>query len=243
MKRQNIRKLILIVSLLLFPVTLNFFSPYLIIQGASEGVVTGSFLLFLTLFLTSLVFGRAFCGWVCPSGALQEVLFAVNNRKGPSGKANWIKYLIWLPWISAVFGIGLGVAGGFKAVNPLYMTETGISTDEPLKYITYYMVVLIFFALSVFFGRRAGCHTICWMAPFMVIGTKIQQWLRLPALHLAPNPSACTHCQACTRHCPMSLGVHEMVQKGDMRNTECILCGECADGCTHNAIRLTWKKS
>lgn len=243
MKRQNVRKLILIISLLLFPVTLNFFSPYLIIRGASEGVMTGSFLLFSLLLISSLIFGRAFCGWVCPSGSLQEILFAVNNRKGPGGKANWIKYVIWLPWISAILGLGLGTAGGFHTVNPLYMTETGISTDEPMKYITYYMVVLIFFALSVIFGRRAGCHTICWMAPFMVIGTKIQNWLHLPALHLVPDAAACSNCLTCTRHCPMSLEVNQMVQAGDMRNTECILCGECADGCSKDAIKLTWKKA
>lgn len=42
MKRQNIRKLILIISMLLFPVTIWYMSPYLIIQGAMEGIVTGS---------------------------------------------------------------------------------------------------------------------------------------------------------------------------------------------------------
>lgn len=242
MTRQNVRKLTLTISLLLFPVTLNFFSPYLIIQGASEGVITGSFLLFITLFLSSLIFGRAFCGWICPAGGLQEILFAVNNREGPGGKANWIKYIIWLPWVSAVLGVGFGVAGGFHSINPLYMTESGISTDEPMKYITYYMVVLIFFALALLFGKRAGCHTICWMAPFMVIGTWIQQRLHLPALHLKAEPAACTDCKTCERNCPMSLDVNRMVKAGDMRNSECILCGQCADGCKQSAIQFSWKK-
>ncbi len=34
MKRQNIRKLLLIISMLLFPITIWYMSPYLIIQGA-----------------------------------------------------------------------------------------------------------------------------------------------------------------------------------------------------------------
>jgi hypothetical protein len=42
MKRQKIRKTIQLVSMLLFPVTLNYFSPYLIIQGSLEGVLAGS---------------------------------------------------------------------------------------------------------------------------------------------------------------------------------------------------------
>jgi ferredoxin len=34
----------------------------------------------------------------------------------------------------------------------------------------------------------------------------------------------------------MSLEVQAMVEKGDMRNDECILCGGCVDGCPKNAI-------
>ena len=46
MNRQNIRKLLLIISLLLFPITIWYMSPYLIIQGAMEGIITGSFVVF-----------------------------------------------------------------------------------------------------------------------------------------------------------------------------------------------------
>lgn len=51
MKRQNIRKLLLIISLLLFPITIWYMSPYLIIQGAMEGIITGSFIVFNVCYL------------------------------------------------------------------------------------------------------------------------------------------------------------------------------------------------
>ncbi|MGN0157328.1 MAG: hypothetical protein ACI39N_08760 [Lachnospiraceae bacterium] len=51
MKRQNVRKLILIISMLLFPITIWYMSPYLIMQGAMEGIVTGSFIVFLLMLL------------------------------------------------------------------------------------------------------------------------------------------------------------------------------------------------
>jgi hypothetical protein len=44
MKRQKVRKALIIVSFLTFPVVLNFMPPYLIMRGASEGVISGSFL-------------------------------------------------------------------------------------------------------------------------------------------------------------------------------------------------------
>ena len=68
MKRQNIRKLLLIISMLLFPVTIWYMSPYLIIQGAMEGIVTGSFIVFAFMLFGSILFGRLFCGWICPMG-------------------------------------------------------------------------------------------------------------------------------------------------------------------------------
>jgi hypothetical protein len=64
---------------------------------------------------------------------------------------------IWAVWLLSILG-GFVFAGGLRLVNPLYMSETGISVDEPLKYITYYGVILLFAVISVLAGRRASCH-------------------------------------------------------------------------------------
>ncbi len=50
MKRQKLRKLLLIISLLLFPVTLYYFSPALIINAGLNGIINGSFIVFVLLF-------------------------------------------------------------------------------------------------------------------------------------------------------------------------------------------------
>lgn len=63
-RRQRLRALLLLSSWLLFPITIFYFSPYLIIDGAAQGVVTGSLLVFAALLLSGLLLGRAFCGWV-----------------------------------------------------------------------------------------------------------------------------------------------------------------------------------
>jgi NAD-dependent dihydropyrimidine dehydrogenase PreA subunit len=38
----------------------------------------------------------------------------------------------------------------------------------------------------------------------------------------------------------MSLNVMEMVQKQEMNNTECILCGSCVDGCPKKAVKFAF---
>ncbi len=240
--RQRLRSALLLFSLLMFPITLNYFSPYLIIMGASEGLINGSFLVFSGMFLSSLFLGRLWCGWLCPAGALGEVCQPINNKPVNGRRMDWIKWLIWVPWIVLIAVIAIG-AGGYRAVNFLYGTENGISVagtaDRPIlfAYIIYYGVIFLFVFLSVVVGRRAGCHSVCWMAPFMIIGRRISNWLRLPALRLKAEPEKCSSCNTCTTNCPMSLDVTAMVQRGKMEKTECILCGNCIDGCLTKAIR------
>jgi polyferredoxin len=74
-----LRRALLFISFLLLPATLYYFSPALILQAASEGVINGSFLVFGLMFVASLLVGRLWCGWLCPAGGLQECSAMVNS--------------------------------------------------------------------------------------------------------------------------------------------------------------------
>lgn len=236
--RQKIRRVLLLVSMLAFPVTLYYFSPYLIINGAFAGILSGSALIFSAQFLFSLMLGRAFCGWVCPAGAIQE-FGGVNQRSANKIWVNALKYLIWLPWLLTIV-LAFVQAGGIHALDFTYMTANGLSVADAPGYIMYAFITALFLGISLLFGRRAACHSICWMAPFMVIGTRLSRALRLPALHLQAQPEVCTSCQMCNRKCTMGLDVQKMVQLGHMHNDECILCGECVDNCNKDVIRYNF---
>lgn len=235
MKRQRLRKGIIFVSFLLLPITLYYFSPFLIIQGAAEGVLAGCAIVFVLMFLTSLFFGKAFCGWVCPVGGLQEGLGQAQDKRVKGGRLNWIKYFVWLPWLGTIVFAGIS-AGGIKKMDFIYQTNFGISVTEIHALVMYYIVLTIIVVLSLTAGRRSFCHYGYWMAPFMIIGTKIKDTLGYPSLHLVAEPGRCTSCGQCTKKCLMSLEVDKMVKKGSMLNDECILCGECADTCTRKVI-------
>lgn len=239
--RQRTRKALLILSFLLFPITMNYFSPYVIIDGASQGIVNGSLVMFALLFASALFLGRLWCGWACPAGGLGEICFAANNRPVTPKKIDWIKWAIWLPWLGIIIASAV-MAGGYKQVNLLLDTQNGISVagspDRPIlfAYVIYYGVVGLFVALSLAVGRRAGCHSLCWMAPFMILGRKLRNTAAWPSLRLKADPNRCADCKTCTTHCPMSLDVNGMVRLGRMEHSECILCGTCVDGCSQGAI-------
>ena len=169
MKRQQIRKLFLIISLLLFPVTLYCFSPALIFEATGQGIINGSFIVFVLLFIFSIPFGRLFCSYLCPSGGLQECAFAITEKNPKQGWKNFIKYVIWG---FLVFMVTLSFLNSKKIVTVdfFYQTEKGISVSSIQGYIIYYAILALIFIPSVLAGKRTFCHYFCWMAPFMILG-------------------------------------------------------------------------
>jgi ferredoxin-type protein NapH len=238
-RRQKIRKILLLVMFVLFPIIYYYFSPYLIIMGASEGVIAGSFITFSAMLIGSLFLGRFFCGWLCPAGATQELCFKVNNRDFNGGKRNWVKYFIWVPWI-AIIAVMFVQAGGVSVVDPFYQTYYGISIQDMQSVILFLIIAGIVAGIAIAAGKRASCHMICWMAPFMIIGRKVRNTINLPALQLIANKTKCINCKTCSRNCPMSLDVNSMIQNESMENSECILCVNCVDNCPRKAITLAF---
>lgn len=237
MSRQNFRKLVLILSLLLFPVTLYYFSPALILNAGLHGIINGSFLVFLLLFLLSIPFGRVFCGWICPAGGLQECLFSVSEKRPRQGWRNGIKYAVWGIWMSGVI-LCYFLGGGIRGVDLLYETEGGISVSSLQSYLIYYGILCLIIIPALVGGKRAFCHYFCWMAPFMVLGGKIRRLFRLPSLRIrAEQAERCVSCGQCSRACPMGIDVAGQIRKGGVSSDACILCGACADRCPHKVIR------
>jgi len=241
MKRQKIRKGLLIISLLLFPITIWYFSPYMIIQGALEHVISGSAVVFIILAIVSMFFGRVFCGYICPMGGLQECAMLVNDK---TRKRDWrysIKYIIWIVWIAGVL-VSYFFGKGNYQINVFYMTDHGISVSNIYSYITYYAILILFLIPSICFGKRFACLYFCWIAPFMVIGEKIGRTLHLPQLHIRVNDNQCISCNKCSKSCPMSINVMEKVEFGEINDAECIQCGTCVDVCPKHVLSYDMTK-
>ncbi len=239
--RQRRRWSLILISFFLFPVTLNFFSPYLIVLGAFGGVVAGSALLFVALFVSGMVLGRGFCAWVCPGAGLQEACYPAMARRTPHGPVRVVKYVIWSVWLAAIV-MGFLTSSGPVSIRPLYHTPMGVSTDDLDSLMRYLAIAGSILAMGLFVSRRSFCHTLCWMAPFLVLGQKVGRWLRVPQLGLVAVADSCNDCDRCTRSCPMDLPVDQLVKAGDMHHPDCILCGQCVDACRPAAVVFSWRR-
>lgn len=239
-ERQRVRLALIILSFILYPVTFAYISCPFIIEAAGLGIVTGGLVVFILLFLGSLVLGRLWCGWLCPSGGLQELMRFLSDPCLRTTKMDWLKYLVFLGIFGGI-GYAIWLAGGLFGIDLFYRTENGISILAAGGVAALVGPVIIILAFTLIFGRRGFCHTFCPIAPLLMIGRKIRTLFHWPALHLAADSGRCIDCGACSAGCPMSLDVNGMVKKDEMEQAECILCANCADACPTGVISYGWK--
>lgn len=236
-RRQRLRRLIVALLFLALPVTLNYYSPYLMTTGTAERVATFSLAFWLAVFASAFVLGRSFCGWACPFNGLQQMWESVGVR--PLKRVRFlpaVKYALWAAWAAAVFGIAIA-AGGWTRFEPLYMTENGVSISEAGNLITYFALVGLTLAPAAL-GRRGFCRYLCPFGVWGIVAEKIGHTLRIPRLMLRADSTRCTSCHTCTKSCPMQLPVNEMVAAQQMRTTECFMCETCVDVCPNKAISV-----
>jgi ferredoxin-type protein NapH len=84
-KSRKSRKGVILFSFFLFPAIYYYLAPVLIIQASAQGILNGRFLVFCLLFLSFPLFGRGYCGWVCPGVGCQEAIFMTQNKKITKG--------------------------------------------------------------------------------------------------------------------------------------------------------------
>ena len=111
-RRQRLRRFLIAAFFLALPITLNYYSPYLMTSGTAERIAAFSLVLWLTVVATALVAGRAFCGWACPFNGLQQLWESLRTR--PLKHVRFlpaVKYALWGAWAAAVFGIAIAVGG------------------------------------------------------------------------------------------------------------------------------------
>ena len=121
--KQKIRAAIVFFMFLMFPIIINFLSPVLILTGSSEGVINGSFIVFIMLFITSLFVGRAWCGWICPASGMQESCENFREKKAKTGVGNIVRGAIWFVWVGMIIFMFIK-AGQFKNVGLIYPNKS-----------------------------------------------------------------------------------------------------------------------
>ena len=172
-----------------------------------------------------IMFGRYFCGWICPKGIIQEYVYRPSLGVKVPEKLDRVlkfgKYLSLLALVAAPliwhFRLFREWAGPFKVIFNL---------DGSTFLIAYLAVVLV---ASVFIGR-AFCRYLC------PIGGLLGLLALLSPVRMRINPSACHACGKCEAVCQVDAISFHKGQPSSIDKAECILCRECETACKWDCL-------
>lgn len=211
------------------------------LQNALEASETRTpYYLLGILLLFGLMLGRTICGFLCPAGLLQELLYKIKTPKLKKNSYtrvfSYTKYVILVALV-IVIPMFINSPTFCKYICPVGTFEGGIgllSNPNNTDYLamlgsifTWKFAVLVVIIVLCIFIYRFFCRFICplgaiygFFNKFALIGIKL-------------NKDKCTECGLCVSQCKMDIR-----HVGDH---ECINCGECIPVCPTKAI--SWKGS
>ncbi|MDH5798147.1 MAG: NosR/NirI family protein [Paracoccaceae bacterium] len=180
------------------------------------------FILWFSVAASLLFWGRgAFCGWLCPFGALQELsnkigrLFHIPQIKVPWGlhERLWpIKYLIFL----ALFGLSLAsmsLAEHYAEIEP-FKTAIILKFGRAWPFVVFALAMLT----AGLFIDRFYCRYLCPLGAALAIPARMRMFDWLKRYHECGNP-----CHLCAIDCPVQ-AIHPT---GEINPNECINCLNC----------------
>lgn len=182
--------------------------------------------------------GRMVCGWVCPVGWLQEMIYKVKVKKVriSSGPFRYLKYVVlvllvliipyWArdPWFSKLCFVGTIQAG-----IPLALSDAGIRAM--IGGFFYFKLGLTAVTVASFLWiKRPFCRFLCPLGAIYSLFNGVS-YLRL---EVGEGCSACNRCQTV---CPVDIRVYE-----NPNSPECIRCLECTV-CAHVSLQKGGQKA
>ena len=189
-----------------------------------------AFFLFVAFALSSLLFRKSFCGWLCPVGTISEYLWKAGRRVfGRSFRLpRWLdlplrslKYVLLSFFAYAVIMMSVDAIADFVA-GPY-----GLVVDVRMLNFFRFMgsttaVVLIGLILASVLVQNFWCRYLC---PYGALMGLISIF---SPVRIARNESACIDCGKCAKACPATLAVDKLIQ---IRSAECMGCLECVAVC------------
>jgi polyferredoxin len=218
----------------------SFMSFYLFLAtGQIHSAHPAGFFIFFAIILISLVFGKAFCSWLCPIGFLSELIadFGEKIFKRRIKMPKWLDY----PLRSLKY---LMLAFLFYAVF-IIMSEVALKAflDSPYNLVSdikmYYffanlsrfslIVIGVLFLMSIVI-RNFWCRYLCPYGALLGIASL------LSPSKIRRNDDKCVDCGLCNKACPGFIKVDKVKT---VISDECTTCLNCVDVCpVDNTLQL-----
>jgi cytochrome c oxidase accessory protein FixG len=178
-------------------------------------------LFFLGIMLITVLYGRIWCGWMCPQTVLSD--FA---RRIDALTAWFTRHRVARPAVSH------GILLLFSALVAANLIWYFVSPYDMLKEVVhgslgpwtagswFFFTALLYLDLA--FVRQRFCGSVC---PYARFQSAFFDDRTLTIAFDREHAAECRDCEACVRACPSGIDIRNGLQ------VECINCAECIDAC------------
>ncbi|MEN8150953.1 MAG: 4Fe-4S binding protein [Planctomycetota bacterium] len=183
-----------------------------------------NFYVMAAVLISVLLFRRAFCGYVCPIGAISEwvrklgLSLGLKRRRihrGPDAALSLLKYpvlavILFFTWRTSELV--------FRGYDPCYALLGRHGEDITFwAYVISGAILLLSLAISVPFCR--------WLCPLAAV---LNPFSRFGATRIVRDAATCTDCGKCAKVCPMAIPVDTAPA---VTHARCTTCLDCVDAC------------
>lgn len=217
-----------------------------------------SLVIFVVLF--TVVFGRIFCGWMCPQTVFMEFVFRQIeyliegdfNKQKKLDRQAWNFEKIWKKSLKQIifYGISFLIANTFLAYLVGVDRLKELITEGPFEHLTSFIALLLFSGAFYFvfgFFREQVCTIACPYGRLQGVLLDKQSIIvtydykrgeprgkHNPLDTVNKDKGDCIDCKSCVAVCPTNIDIRNGTQ------LECINCTACIDAC--NAVMTRVKK-
>ncbi|NTU72297.1 MAG: 4Fe-4S binding protein [Coriobacteriia bacterium] len=193
-----------------------------------QRVAVSSVILLGVTLAIAVVFRRAFCGYICPLGAIQEFAAKIGLKlfkgKRPQMPAAIDKPARFLKYAILVFFAVWSWQAASLVIRPYdpWVAWMHLTSAELLAEFAIGFGVLVVSIIGSVVYDRFFCKYLCPM------GGLLGAISRLSIFKVRRNDSTCTDCKLCDKVCPVNVKVSTVDVVND---AECINCNECVNVC------------
>ncbi len=213
------------------------YCPFGVIASLWPLVTTGKFapkihpsslILGVGAILSALVAGAAFCGWVCPLGALEDALnwlrakLRIRELRVPKLADRLLRYGRYVTLVGIIYATAVTAKLWFADYDPYYTIfrlDWRFSLDRAASWPAYGVSAAVV-GCSLFIPRL-WCRYLC------PLGGLLNLVQRISPIKVRRHAPTCISCKRCDRVCPTRL---EVSTAGAVKQN-CVMCLRCTSAC------------
>ncbi|MFQ5804983.1 MAG: NAD(P)-binding domain-containing protein [Phycisphaerae bacterium] len=173
----------------------------------------------------------AYCGWICPCGALAETLGDTHRHKMPHGpfwnRMNMLgQAILVFAFVILLLRIVAWIWPDSATEAPYRALAGGIPLANYAWFVDLLLAGTVGLGCYFWFSGRMWCRFACPLAALMHI------YARFSRFRILADKKKCISCNVCTSVCHQGIDIMNFANKGlPMEDPECVRCSACVQMC------------